>query len=73
MQEIAKAFGLKLVVLFGSYETEDFEAGVSDIDLAFLSHGVLTEAQYLSLINAFSGIFATAKLIWSTLTKLQDC
>ncbi|NLL19882.1 MAG: nucleotidyltransferase domain-containing protein [Clostridia bacterium] len=62
VQEIAKAFGLKLVVLFGSYETEDFKPGVSDIDLAFLSHDILTESQYLSLINAFSRYFRYSKI-----------
>lgn len=69
VQEIAKAFGLKLVVLFGSYETEDFKPGVSDIDLAFLSHGVLTEAQYLSLINAFSRYFRYSKIDLVDLNK----
>lgn len=62
MQEIAKAFGLALVVLFGSYGTEQFRPGDSDIDLAFLSHEPFTGQQYLALLNALPRHFRYSKI-----------
>ncbi|HHW08168.1 MAG TPA: nucleotidyltransferase domain-containing protein [Clostridia bacterium] len=62
MQEIARQYGLKLIVLFGSYGTEHFKAGDSDIDLALLSHTPLTEQQYLALLAAFSRYFGYSKI-----------
>lgn len=62
MQQLARQFELQLVVLLGSYNTEEFKAGESDIDIAFLSEKSLTTDEYLTLINDLSGHFRYSKI-----------
>lgn len=60
MLEIAEKFQLNLLILIGSYGTDDFRPGESDIDLAFLSDN--SRDQQLDLINELSRTFKYSKI-----------
>ncbi len=60
--DLAGAYELDLLVLLGSYGTQNFASGISDIDLAFLSRKKLQINEYLQLVKDFSGFFEYDKL-----------
>lgn len=62
IQNMAGRFGIKLVVLIGSYQTEAFKQGESDVDVAVLFRSNLTPDRRLELLNELSRIFEYHKI-----------
>ena len=62
LNQLAGKYELDLLVLLGSYGTENFEPGQSDIDIAFLSRKKLQQNEYFQLIRDLSTFFHYSKL-----------
>ena len=54
---LAKKYNLALLVLLGSYGTENFKTGESDIDIAFLAGTALQGNRCMQLLNDLSMLF----------------
>lgn len=62
-------YKIELMVIFGSYGTEEFKAGESDIDLAFLTSIPLSENCILNLVNEFSSIIKYSNIDFIDLNR----
>lgn len=62
MEAIVKKYQLELLVLVGSYETQHFKKGESDIDLAYLGKKQLTVDQKLSLLEDLARHYRYGKI-----------
>lgn len=62
IRRLAGKYDLDLLVLLGSYGTEHFAPGRSDIDLAFLSRKRLQSDEHLQLIMELSALFQHGKI-----------
>lgn len=61
-EEIYYKYDIDLMVIIGSYGTDRFIYGESDIDIAFLTKIPLKQAQYMELINDLSAVVKYSKL-----------
>jgi predicted nucleotidyltransferase len=59
---LAIKFKLRLIVILGSYGTESFQMGESDIDIAILAETSLTPRDYLEIVNNTSRLFGYSKI-----------
>lgn len=59
---LAQKYNLDLLVLLGSYGTNDFKTGESDIDIAFLAGTALQGNRCIQFLNDLSIIFQYGKI-----------
>lgn len=62
LELLAGKYELDLLALLGSYGTEHFHPGRSDIDIAFLSRKQLQTDDYLQLMEELSALFQYDRL-----------
>ncbi len=69
LEEIAREYELKLLILLGSYDTPFFQEKESDIDLAFLSSKKMSVDEKLRLLQDLSSFFQHEKIDLIDLTR----
>ena len=62
INKLALKFQVKLLVIVGSFGTESYISGESDIDLAYLRDKPLSVKDSISIINELSRLFENSKI-----------
>ncbi|MGF7184932.1 putative nucleotidyltransferase [Desulfitispora alkaliphila] len=62
IKQIAEKYQLELLILIGSYGTDDFKSGESDIDIAYLTENPLSVNDKLAFLNDISQFYQYSKI-----------